>query len=176
MKVKIYLAGLLLLLFSCKKEVKELPPATQTGANTFGAKIDGNLWVPQGFGPFPASNLLEARLLGNNFYLTAQNFSSSPYETEFDIVLIGLTGTGTFILNTDLTHPSSLNSYAYYVRRQLTPLNEWITSSAHTGSVTITRFDTAARIISGTFQFTGGEVSDAKPPVLVTEGRFDVKY
>jgi hypothetical protein len=63
-----------LFLSSCKKEVTELPPATQTGANTFGAMVDGKIWVPQGFGSIPSNNLLEARLLGNNLYIVAQNF------------------------------------------------------------------------------------------------------
>ena len=51
----------LLLLTACNKEVDELPADTQAGVNTFGAQIDGVKWIPKGFGPFPASNLLEAR-------------------------------------------------------------------------------------------------------------------
>ncbi|MBS1947911.1 MAG: hypothetical protein JST47_09105 [Bacteroidetes bacterium] len=33
---------------SCKKSVAEpqLPPITQTGANTFGCKVNGKVWVP----------------------------------------------------------------------------------------------------------------------------------
>ncbi len=82
----------LLLLVACKKEVEELPPATQTGANTFGAKVNGNFWIPQGFGSFPASNLLQVRRLSTNFYINARNFSSSPNETEFEIFLKGCNG------------------------------------------------------------------------------------
>ena len=61
-------------LASCKKEVMELPPATQTGANTFGAKVNGSLWVPQGFGSLPANDILEARMGGNDLIINAQNF------------------------------------------------------------------------------------------------------
>ncbi len=53
----------LCVLFSCKKDVAELPPATETGANTFGAKVNGELWVPQGFGSIPANNILESKLV-----------------------------------------------------------------------------------------------------------------
>ena len=44
---------LLCLLISCKKDIEELPPATQIGAHTFGARLDGQLWVPQKFGIAP---------------------------------------------------------------------------------------------------------------------------
>jgi hypothetical protein len=176
MKKSILAISLLCMLASCKKDVTELPPATQTGANTFGAKVNGALWVPQGFGPFTANNILVPRLLGNNFFLTAQNFASSPNESEFDIAIMNVTGTGTFLLNENTSYPSSTHSYGYYVKRNLTPINEWLTSSTNTGAVTITRFDTSARIISGTFQFNGGEINNDAPVLNVTEGRFDVKY
>jgi hypothetical protein len=162
--------------FSCKKDINELPPATQSGANTFGAKVDGEMWIPQRFGVINASNLLEARLLGDNFYLTAQNFASSPNESEFDIAVIGLTSTGSYMLNNNTSHPNSNYSYAYYVKRKFTPLFEWITSTTYTGTVNITRFDTASRIVSGTFEFQAGETTNAAAPIRVTEGRFDVKY
>ena len=176
MKILITAFISVLFLSSCKKEVTELPPATQTGANTFGAMVDGKIWVPQGFASIPSSNILEARLLGGNFFITAQNFSSSPNETEFDIVLVGVTGPGTYSLNVNVPHPSSAGSYAYYVKRNLSPINEWITSATFTGSVTLTKFDTVGRIVSGTFQFNAGEVFNSAPAVAVVDGRFDVKY
>lgn len=176
--MKILITAFIAVLFlgSCKKEVTELPPATQTGANTFGAMVDGKIWVPQGFGTIPSNNLLQARRLGNNFFITAQNFSSSPTETEFDIAVIGVTAPGTFLLNVNVPHPSSAGSYAYYVKRNFSPINEWITSATFTGSVTITKFDTTNRIASGTFQFTAGEMFNSAPALGVVDGRFDVKY
>ena len=90
---KIIIACLsLFILPACKKEVNELSPATQTGANTFGAKIDGKFWAPQGFGPFPANDILEARMTGTTHLLiNARNFASSPNETEFEILVSGIT-------------------------------------------------------------------------------------
>lgn len=166
----------LLLLAACKKKIEELPPATQNGANTFGAMVNGQMWIPQRFGPFNADNILEARMLGNNFFITAQNFASSPNETEFDIRIIGLTGTGVYPLNSNTVHPASYLSYGYYVKRKLSPLNEWITSSTYTGSVSITRYDTTARIVSGTFAFTAGEINNSAAPLQVSDGRFDLRY
>lgn len=165
-----------LFLFACKKEVEELPAATQTGANTFGAKVNGNFWIPQGFGPFPASNLLEVRRLSTNFYINARNFSSSPNETEFEIFLKEVTGAGTYLLNTTLNGPSTGASYGFYVKRNFTPSSEWMTSANYSGSITISLLDTANKILAGTFQFNAADNYGNNPPIAVTEGRFDLKY
>jgi hypothetical protein len=161
---------------SCNKTISELPAASETGANTFGATVDGNFWSPQGFAGLPAANKLVARYLGTTFFLKAQNFASSPTETEFDITVVNMTSTGTYPLNADASHPNYNNSYGYYVKRNLSPINEWITSTSHTGSVTISKLDLANHIISGTFQFSAGELTNPASVLNVTDGRFDVKY
>lgn len=171
-------AGLFIVLSlsSCKKEVNELPPATQTGANTFGLKINGELWVPKGFAGLPDNDMLKARLLGDVLIVTAQNFSSSPTETEFEIRLFGVTGPGTYLLNTNTSYPAGPTSYGYYVKRRVNPLDEWITSAIQTGSVAITKLDTAAHIVSGTFQFNAENLIHPSQTISVTDGRFDIKY
>jgi hypothetical protein len=165
----------LCLLAACNKKVDELPPATQTGANTFGAKVDGTMWVPKGFGPFPANDILEARMTGTSYLtINARNFASSPNETEFEILVAGITGPGTYALNNNVVLPAS-SSYGYYVKRNFTPENEWLTSSAHSGSVTITKLDTVNKIVSGTFQFNALNLYNTPQPISVTEGRFDLR-
>ena len=165
----------LFLLAACKKKVDELPPATQTGANTFGAKVNGELWVPQVFGPL-ANDILETRLFANgDLSIKASNFSLSPTETEFDIFIKGVTATGTYLLNSNATYPSMLTGYGYYVKRVLTPKDEWITSSTATGSVTITRIDPLNKIVSGTFQFNAASIYTPSQILMVTDGRFDLK-
>lgn len=160
---------------SCKKEITELPPATQSGANTFGLKMNGDFWVPQGFGSLPANDILEARMNGNDVIINARNFSSSPTETEFEMRIKGVTAPGTYSFNTTVTPPSNNASYVYFVKRKLTPLNEWVTSAGHTGSVTITRVDTVNLIVSGTFEFNMLNIDNDPEPLTITEGRFDVK-
>ncbi len=167
---------LLIISISCKKKIEDLPPATQTGANTFGAKVNGNFWIPQGFGPFPASNLLEARRVFPNFYINARNFVSSPNETEFEFFLKDVTGPGTYQLNTTLSSRSTAASYGFYVKRNFSPINEWLTSATHTGSVNISLLDTTNRIIAGTFQFTAADIFGTASPITVSEGRFDMRY
>lgn len=175
MKTLLPIFAATLVFISCSKEVSELPPATQTGANTFGAKVNGKFWVPQGFGPLPANDILEARMAGNDIVINARNFSSSPTETEFELRLINVTAPGIIQLNADVSHPTFENSYAYYVKRNFTPINEWITTSSATGSVTITRIDTVNMIVSGTFQFDMINMYNNPEPLSVTEGRFDLR-
>ncbi|HPG10126.1 MAG TPA: DUF6252 family protein [Chitinophagaceae bacterium] len=160
---------------ACKKKITELPAVTQTGANTFGAKVNGSLWVPQGFGPIPANDILEARMIGRDIIINARNFASSPNETEFELRINDVNAPGTYLLNTDVVHPANNVSYAYYVKRNITPDNEWLTSSASTGSVTISKVDTVNWIVSGTFQFDMLNIYNAPQPLSVTEGRFDIK-
>lgn len=170
-------AVLLISLFaSCKKDVDELPPATQTGAHTFGAKVNGELWVPQGFGPIPANDKLEAMIYPNgDLRIKAKNFASSPNETEFEIFIAAVTATGTYSLNSNVTYPTFSASYGYFVKRKFTPEDEWLTNSTTTGSVTITKLDLPNKIVSGTFQFNAASIYTPSNILSVTEGRFDIK-
>jgi len=163
-----------LVLFSCKKEITELPPATQSGANTFGCKIDGGFWVPGG-GIAATAPKLEARIVGSELYINARNFSSSPTESEFEIYIKDLTATGSYTLSTGAYHPDYSNNYAYYVHRKFTPDNEWVTTPPYTGTVTITKIDSVNHFVSGTFEFQAINLYNTPQPISVTEGRFDVK-
>ena len=172
---KILLAFLpLILLISCNKD-SELPPVTENGNGTFGAKVDGVAWAPKGFGPFPANDILEARMSGTTITINARNFASSPNETEFQLTIFNVTAPGIYPLNTDVSHPNGAASYGYYVKRRYTPENEWITNSTYTGHVTITKIDMVNRIVAGTFEFNAINMYNAPQPLVVTEGRFDVK-
>lgn len=178
MKTKTILGigAIVVLFFSCSKEVTELPPPTETGANTFGCKVNGEFWVPAGFGVVPTAPILEARFMpGRDFIINARNFSKSPTETEFEIFIKAVRDTGVYYLNTTVSYPTQASNYAYYVKRKVTPLNEWITSSQYTGSVTITRCDTINHIVSGMFQFNAINMYNDPASLTVTEGRFDVQ-
>lgn len=177
MKKLLIIFSSLFILFSCKKEVDELPAATQTGANTFGARVKGELWIPQGFGIVPTAAILEARYSGNNSILiNARNFSSSPKETEIEIYLQNATSIGTFLLNQTTAHfPNHSAGYGYYIERRFTPTNEWITNDQYQGKVEVTRLDRVNNIISGTFEFNAINLYNAPQPIAITDGRFDVK-
>jgi hypothetical protein len=164
-----------LVVVSCKKDIGELPPATESGANTFGCKIDGSFWVPAGFGIVPTAPILEARMAGTELYINARNFSSSPTESEFEIYIKNLIGTGNYNLSTGASHPDYSGNYAYYVHRKYTPDNEWVTTPPYSGTVTITKIDTTNHFVSGTFEFHAINLYNAPQAIAVTDGRFDVK-
>jgi hypothetical protein len=182
-KQMVPMKNILLLLFmvislaSCKKDVGDLPGPTQTGSNTFGARVNGRLWVPQGFGIVPTAPILEAtyRADGGIIRIVARNFGSSPTETEMEILLKGVYGAGTYQLDQNTSkYPAESANYGYYIERRFMPKNEWITNSGSGGRVVVTRFDQANRIISGTFDFTATSMDSTASALTVSEGRFDV--
>lgn len=175
-KVGWLLFTVLFSILSCKKVVDELPAPSQNGSNIFGCSIDSNLWVPARFGIIPSAPILEARGGGNHsIFINARNFSTSPTETEFEIHLNNFTGTGTYLLNENTAkYPSQTASYGYYVRRNMTPENEWITNSQYTGHVEVTAYDSAKKIVAGTFEFYAINLYNDPKPLHVTDGRFDV--
>ena len=177
MKNILFLALLPLALAGCKKDIDELPEPTQTGANTFGARLNGEFWVPRGFGIAPTGPTLEARYSGDNsVFINASDFSSSPTETEFEIYLRNVTGPGTYLLNQNTGRfPAQTASYGYYERRRIRPLSTYITSATLGGRVEVARFDPINHIISGTFEFQVAEKDHPDDIIAVTEGRFDVK-
>jgi hypothetical protein len=173
------LLWLVLFGFACKKDIKELPGPTETGVNTFGVKVDGKLWGPKGFGIVPTAALLEARYIkeGGQMRITARNFASSPTETEMEIYLKNVTAPGTYLLNTDTRkYPEHTGNYGYFIERRLMPRNEWITNTSAIGNVTVSKFDTASKIISGIFEFTASNIDSTTQRLNVTEGRFDIRY
>lgn len=161
---------------SCKKEIKSLPEPTQTGANTFGAVVNGENWGPLKAGIMPTLPVLEARFSADSsVFINARNFSRTPTETEMEIYIKNLRNPGTYLLNqTTDAYPSHAASYAFFVKRKVNVEDEWITGPNATGQVQVTKIDWESRIISGTFSFTAN-ARYGSAPLSVTEGRFDVK-
>lgn len=163
-------------LVGCKKNVSDLPAPGETGSNTFGAKVNGELWVPQGFGVMSTAPILEGRITPDGVFIEARNFGSEPTETEFELYIRGINGPGVYPLNSNTgIYPNQSASYAYYIKRKFNPINEWITNSNYTGQITVTKYDPANHIIAGTFSFTAQEMTNSAEPLTVTDGRFDVK-
>ena len=161
---------------ACSKDVIELPPSTQTGENTFGAKLDGEFWIPAGFGIVPTAPLLEARFIDDNIKINARNFSISPTETEFEIYLKNVTELGVYHLNKKVSiYPNQTESYAYHIKRKIRPLDQWVTNASYSGVVNISKVDRANKIVAGTFEFRAESMSNPGEFITVTEGRFDIK-
>ena len=164
---------LVTLLFGCGEK---LPKPTQKGANTFGCKIDGKKWVPDGRKGLFSS----LKPISGGFY------AISPYPVyKRGIYLLTISNDNqqvnlylndskakSYSLSID-TQPNPVNiypsDYGYY---QAGNGNTYITSSYYTGSITISKADTVTGIISGTFEFTAGDTKGQT--VKITDGRFDI--
>lgn len=174
--MRIMVVASLLFLAACEKDIMELPPATQTGAHTFGCRIDGAFWVPEGFGIVPTAPLLEARFIDDHIKINARYFATSPTESEFEIYLKDVVAPGVYPLNKNVAiYPNQSESYGYFVKRRFRPTAIYLTNERYTGSVTITRVDKPNKIVSGTFAFRAENVDVPGTYITVSEGRFDIK-
>ncbi|GGG30925.1 DUF6252 family protein [Pontibacter amylolyticus] len=165
-----------LLFAACKKdELKLLPDATQTGADTMGAMVNNKAWVANGGAGFNPPDPVEGGYLASRSYdETRNNVLISAYrkdKTGFQLYLRNVSQPGEYSLNSttnlfggELKQPQ--NYGAYYIPGKL-----YMTTSRYTGKVIVTRADTVNRIVSGIFAF---KAVHGKDTVTVTNGRFDV--
>ena len=104
------------------------------------------------------------------------------------LYLPDITRPGTFAFD-QRANPEVVNgpvAYAAFTFYKPSPDQELLTGSAHPGRLVVTRLDTLARVVSGTFEFTPAEVTSGLTAngtsipggktVRVTEGRFDCKF
>ena len=173
---KLILLLIPLLLAACKKdEMKLLPDATQTGANTMGVIVNDKAWEANGGTGFqPAKPVDGGYLAPTSFDKSRHNViveSTRKNGTGFQIYLRDVSKPGEYLLSTttnlfggELRQPQ--NYGAYYIPGKL-----YMTTSRYTGKVIITRADTVNKIVSGIFAF---KAEHGKDTVTITNGRFDV--
>ncbi len=170
---------LALLFWTCQPK-DPLPRATQFGANTFGCKINGKTYIPDGGGGFSGLKPVEGGLFVIRQSPLVRGIFIRTYKSNKESLSLFLAGykPGVYALDLD-TSPSALNlrSFGCY---QIESGQVYMTSSINTGRVTITKADTITGIVSGSFSFKAGAVNLNGQPngtgtVEVTEGRFDVK-
>ena len=165
-----------LLVCGCKKETP-LPQATQTGANTLGCRINGKSWVAEDSDePFNRAFGVEGGYQGaiidsirNCIWIRSRRND----RTFLHLFVRKVNRLGVYPLNlsTD-ARPGALVPYSYGLYYGSS--KEFMTGPGHTGSVTVTRADTANGIVSGTFEFTGYD-PQTKQTISITEGRFDAR-
>ena len=174
-----------LLAAGCKKDNTDpngLPPATQEGKNTAGFLLNGQPWLPKGsptnlqpYGvSWPRFSVKGGRTLQINF---------SRYQSKDDLTAINLhfpdvRQAGAFDMDRDINPvliSGPIPPYAVYSIYEPGPDRKFYTGSTARGQVLITRFDTVARVVAGTFEAKLRE--DSGPDSLsITQGRFDIKY
>jgi hypothetical protein len=161
-----------LIFASCKKEIEDsLPPATQTGAGTFGCKINGKVYVPKGSSGTGAPNpkvQYDVDLQGKP-YLSIETFQYPSDNTGCRITFRYLENTGFFSVKDSLRFDYGWPSV----------IGDCGNSSADpnifsTGGGVITSINLANRIVSGTFAFkVKNSICDT---IFITDGRFDIKF
>ena len=153
--------------------VDQLPPATQTGEETFGCLVDGKVFIPSGSslgGP-----VLDCvyQFIDGEYYLSLQG------NRRKDGMLQGVT-LGTFKLKIEQSGVYSLsdnidgNAFGGWWFNPNSEYTFLYTSSTNIGKLHITTLDETRQIVSGTFWFDiflpNGEI------VEIREGRFDMPY
>ncbi|TAG01447.1 MAG: hypothetical protein EAZ44_08455 [Cytophagia bacterium] len=167
-KLKIFAIILLLIIASCKKKNQDaeptLPPETQTGADTFGCILNGQVWTnsPRGQGTLPP---LECTPEGNGVLTIIARYSTPEKWEDLKFYSINVYGNGQYPIKKSLRNVAGFFSKTVDMWSQDSDVSE-------DGLLTITRFDMSNRVIAGTFWFklqkTGGTTIEAK------NGRFDI--
>ncbi|WP_373511355.1 hypothetical protein [Persicitalea sp.] len=165
----------LFLALCCTQEYKDpLPKATQEGKNTFGCKINGKPWVPDGGTGFQATKPITGgfNLLGENPPIRRIWIRTRSKDRQGIHLQLNETNVGEHLLNENTQiRPYALFSKDYGMYQ--TGNSTYTTSSNFTGKITITKADTITGVLAGTFDFTVGNSSGTT--YKITEGRFDIK-
>lgn len=175
-----------LTLFSCSKDdnksqkpIDQLPPATQTGANTAGCLVNGEAFLPKGTslgGPI-LSCFYQQNQYGYHLGLSIVNKTF-----DIDKVINVAANPSQLVENTtyslidikdnSVSYISNFGEYTIYSNVS-SPIS-FETTNTVTGELKITKLDTQQRIISGTFWYDAINTNNEK--VQVREGRFDMHY
>jgi hypothetical protein len=151
-----------------------LPPVTQEGKNTFGCKVNGEVWIPYfhctvftgsckelGFDVFHKDSTHQLPL---NFSLSTRRSTSDTTFSSFDLYSVGAINKTGNVIDSVVILYHALGSSEYY---RYPPSNT-------SGVLNFTKLDTINRIIAGTFSFT--LYNTWNDSVVVTDGRFDLTY
>jgi len=166
----------LLLAASCKKdkladELSKLPPATQTGANTFGCLVNGKAWIPDNGCTLLCPQALKFYYDNSNgglFAITAKWKLNNREET----IVIGLDSMN--YKNSFHFEPNETSVRLSFNNKAGCDLSFLIDKNVETtGVVLINRFDLTNALISGTFDFTLSKLGCET--IRITNGRFDAK-
>lgn len=177
MKHIIILLTLLTTLSCCNNDddqptnpIDQLPPATQTGEQTFGCLINGEPFVPPRFGSNAPSVFYQFVDGAYTLGISARRGGGPELKSInlgcLDMPLIDET-------NYTLLEFETGNYFAEY-RIGAGVVFEGSSSSSTPGILTITNFDEENFIISGTFEFS--IIDNNGTTINITNGRFDLNY
>lgn len=173
----------LAIMVSCKKEktledeLAKLPPATQTGANTFGCLVNGKAWVAQNQDCFllcdPSFKIYYDNNRGGYLSIDAVFKNSAAKIDQY--IGIGIDSTkfrNSFQYSEFRDHMGFIYSNMY-LPNDCKSIKSLDNLTMTIGSVAFTKYDLQSGIISGTFEFT--LTKSGCDTIKVTNGRFDKK-
>ncbi len=180
----ITLTAVACLLLACSCETPEppytLPPITQEGANTFGCKIDGEVWIPFGGAPLLHTNP-EFYFAEGGFQILVAQRGDNEY-TEFLIDFTNTTQVGKYYLNfsENFVHYTNHHDSCYF--ESDTAHYSQNTRTDTIGWLEITRIDTVNKFVSGLFEFELTKSNlrfsccngHCPNNIKITDGRFDL--
>jgi hypothetical protein len=179
--VLILAIGLFFTTSSCKKDKKvedtteQLPPETQTGAYTFGCKVDGEIFTATGRG-----GLLADQKVNYSYFSSDSTFDITANGTKakkFNIHLVFKC----FTINTPCLLKSPPFEATFYDESNGTipgNSNSYSTNANNNGSVTIKYFNGTfypgnfGTIVAGIFEFRA--INANGKLIHITDGRFDI--
>ena len=194
MKTKILLFLTILSLMACSSDdattpQQKLPPATTTGANTFGCIIDGKILLPRS-GNTSQINPLSGAILTRGYpsfdfdyyELEIIDHKSTPRASLFlHMHNAPANGLGTFTINESngLTSIDGLEHHYIHCNIFNSESNSYqrYISYENSGTYTISRLTRNANsgnIISGTFNCKLRNINDPTDEIEITDGRFDI--
>ena len=163
----------------CKKDKKteQLPPATQTGANTFGCLINGKVYTPKGF-KLNKPNfemIVDPGFNDGNLDIRVYRLENER-ETYLSLGSDSIKNVGFYPIDTNAGFSFFVNTKNSASRICLTRHPDG-NASGKTGFIKITRYDLNNRIISGEFEFEFTNTDcGLGNPIKITQGRFDKSF
>ncbi|MGJ8551189.1 hypothetical protein [Winogradskyella wichelsiae] len=152
---------------SGQNPISQLPPATQTGANTFGCLLDGEPFLPGG-GTNPLDCVYQL-INGERFF----NVQGNAQDENFNLIGLSLS-----------TNAKEIQEESTYILIENNPNNAFggyffnsgfvYTDSTNSGELHITHLDLINQTVSGTFFF---DVVDQNGHLHeIRDGRFDMQF
>jgi len=150
-----------------KTELDKLPPATQTGANTFGCLLDGQAFIPSG-GINPLDCVYQ--FVNGGYYFALQG-----NKRDQNNILIGIgIGTQNLQINQNQTFVLTNNEMGSASGAFFYGTSWNYTSTINEGELKITKLDSQNQIVAGTFWFDVKDHNGVNHQIR--DGRFDMQY
>lgn len=173
--LRVLIIFIFLSLFSCDKDddstpIEKLPPATQTGEQTFGCLINGEAFIPSKIGGNAPRAFYQ---FARGAYTLGISASTGSGEDMISVLVGGIDIPEIKEKQYLLTKRESGNYHGEYLEGGGLDFRT-DTSTDNPGELIITKFDPENYIVSGTFSFIIKDENGDR--IEITDGRFDLNY